>query len=520
MNVSSQKETYDSYTPSCPSSRTSVNGVLLVHRSSKETIQSYQGSISNSTFHTNYVTTAAIDEDLAGLSRQGPLPLVPNHPSNSPSGRVSISDNKSFHSLEKMSSELRNQSLSTVCTIREYESNHNSTMSSIPMWNFCSPSLSYLQDEAESFLPSTPSYSRAIAPTLISDPGSSRIPVYVDSPTFPLDDDDSQPLANMEICTTDTPSIGPASFLPRPTERMGTSSRSRSSMVSIKNKKGILGFMSNFLNSKKFPGMPKGRRRPLQDSGISESHQKENPPANGDALDNPTPGSSQSPSIPGAVRADPGLSRSVDDSSSPTVSARSSQPRSDSSKRQVVSHPERTHYSSGPQATSHPPVSYDPAPSPPRLTQPSNLDWSNSQRSVPRPSRSDTLICEHTTKVTKDQPSPGPPASFNLYAQELSNYLKASTVDLAINLRATVAADDPVVERQAPHFPTTPQQQRNTTAVASLARTADVSPQQHKKEKEERIDDADVDTVKRLQQICTNADPTQLYRNLVKIKRG
>ena len=102
--------------------------------------------------------------------------------------------------------------------------------------------------------------------------------------------------------------------------------------------------------------------------------------------------------------------------------------------------------------------------------------------------------------------------------QELPNSSKASTAD--INSQATVAADDPIGERRALYLPTAAQQQRNATAVTSLARTSDATPQRREREKEGKADDADADIVERLQQICTDADPMRLYRNLVKIKRG
>jgi p21-activated kinase 1 len=54
--------------------------------------------------------------------------------------------------------------------------------------------------------------------------------------------------------------------------------------------------------------------------------------------------------------------------------------------------------------------------------------------------------------------------------------------------------------------------------VASLAKTAGATPRRREKKKEDKANDADV--VKRLQQICTDADPTRLYRNLVKIGQG
>ena len=148
---------------------------------------------------------------------------------------------------------------------------------------------------------------------------------------------------------------------------MGTVSRSRSGTVTAKGKKGMLGFMTDFLNSNKrpeistpydpvhlthvgfnsstgeFTGLPKEWQQLLQDSGISKSDQEKNPLAvmeivkfyqegGGDVWDKmghaPAPGGSQSPPIPGTLQAYPGLSKSVDDSFIPTVSvfARASWP--------------------------------------------------------------------------------------------------------------------------------------------------------------------------------------------------
>jgi p21-activated kinase 1 len=41
-----------------------------------------------------------------------------------------------------------------------------------------------------------------------------------------------------------------------------------------------------------------------------------------------------------------------------------------------------------------------------------------------------------------------------------------------------------------------------------------------RREKKEKDKDKEFDIIKRLQQICTDADPTQLYRSLVKIGAG
>jgi p21-activated kinase 1 len=73
-----------------------------------------------------------------------------------------------------------------------------------------------------------------------------------------------------------------------------------------------------------------------------------------------------------------------------------------------------------------------------------------------------------------------------------------------------------VAERKAPQPNAGPQQQ--SPAVASLAKTAGATPRRREKKKEDKANDADI--VKRLQQICTDADPTRLYRNLMKIGQG
>jgi hypothetical protein len=116
--------------------------------------------------------------------------------------------------------------------------------------------------------------------------------------------------------------------------------------IATKGKKGMLGLMTSFLSSNKQPesdsvseislpwnfahvnhvdyddstrkytGFPEKWKQPLQLIGISESDLAES--HNWHA---PSPGSSQSPPIPGTTQlARPALSKSVDDSFIPTVS--------------------------------------------------------------------------------------------------------------------------------------------------------------------------------------------------------
>jgi p21-activated kinase 1 len=551
MRFSPQKETYDSYMQSGSSSRTSTNRVLY-HESSKETIQSHQGSISNSSFHT---ATVAIDKDILDLSEQGPYPPVSHHSLDLSGGRdPSISDHKSFHSHQKQTFGFRNQSLSTVCATREPESNR-ATATSTPEEKFrpLGLSLPSLKDGAESSLPSTPRPSRAIALTVITDLSPIPSPIYTGTPSPPSDDGNSLPLATVKISTPDTPFIRPASFLSRPTDRICTTSRSRSSTVTTKGKKGMLGFMTDFLNSSKrpeittphdlvhvthvrfnsstgkFTGLPTEWQQLLQDSGISESDQEKNPLAvmevvkfyqegGGDIWDrtanSPAPGSPQSPPISGGAHAvSPGVSKTVHDSFVPTVSAvlcGPLQPLSDGSNQLALSTPKNSHSSDDPQSASpsHLPASYRSASSPPLSAHP-NLNRSNSQQSVPKSPHSDTLIRANTTK---DRHYLAPPASVEAPIQESSNSWIA---DLASKSQATVVANGPV-ERQVSQ-PPTPPQQPNTT-VTGLAKTGGATPRRREKMKKDKANDADI--VKHLQQIFMDADPTRLYRNLVKIGQG
>lgn len=64
-------------------------------------------------------------------------------------------------------------------------------------------------------------------------------------------------------------------------------------------------------------------------------------------------------------------------------------------------------------------------------------------------------------------------------------------------------------------------QQQPSPATASLQKVASgpgATPRRREKKEKDKAKDEDI--VKRLQAICTDADPTRLYRNLVKIGAG
>ena len=76
------------------------------------------------------------------------------------------------------------------------------------------------------------------------------------------------------------------------------------------------------------------------------------------------------------------------------------------------------------------------------------------------------------------------------------------------------AARETEAERPAPQPPTVSQQLSG--ALTAFGRTASANSRQQEKE----VIANDAELIGRLQQICTDADPTRLYRNLVKINEG
>ena len=548
MRFSSRDEACDSNTPSSSSSRTSINGGIR-RKSSNETIQSYQGSISNSSLHT--ISTVETHKDLSDPPGQRPPPTVSYHSSESSRGQYPpISDTKSLHSLEKATSLLRNQSLSTICTTRELnsdsESDSGSTSPSTPKRETSPLNLPSLEDVAEVSLPATSRSPQAIVPTQAMAPSpstsNSPSPVFTAPPPHlngPLMKSyaDSQLFATTEISSAETPSIKPTSFLPPPTDRIGTGSRARSSStVTSKEKKGILGFMNGLRKSIDFRDsskrlevsapydpvhvqhvgfdsitgklniLPGKRQEFFQDNRISKHDQEKDPLATiefshgdewetmrYDPLKVPRP---PFPRFPGMTpTANPEASNPVNDSLTSTGFRvpRFPRPLSDNSK--LLSLPllktahSRAHSSSGLQvvSTAHPPAPYPPFPQPPPARL--NLDLFNSQHTLQKPPHNDTPV---RGKAAADWRYPESPASAK-----------------------GTPTTSPVTEHRAQ--PTTAPQQQSPVA-ASLAKSAGAAPRRREKKKGNKANDADL--MKRLQGICRDADPTRSYRNLVKIGQG
>jgi len=115
-------------------------------------------------------------------------------------------------------------------------------------------------------------------------------------------------------------------------------------------------------------------------------------------------------------------------------------------------------------------------------------------------------------QTTRDRAPSGPPkAPLNAKPSPAS-----SASDLALKQSAPqTPVSSPVVPRDKPERPP----QTPSAAAASLAKHGQ-SSQATPRRREKKATQNDSDIVKRLQAICTDADPTRLYRNLVKIGQG
>ncbi|KAF9785300.1 kinase-like domain-containing protein [Thelephora terrestris] len=302
-------------------------------------------------------------------------------------------------------------------------------------------------------------------------------------------------------------------FFADPTEQMppvASSSQSPSQIRrtgTTKSKKGMLGFMSDFLGSNKtvaistpydpvhlthvgfnsstgeFTGLPKEWQQLLQESGISRMEQEKNPQAVMEIVKFYQEGGGDVWDKMGTVSAPP-----RDDTDSPSGLQ---------SPRPAPAPPKRT-----PSNPSPAPSSYRPAPPPPQIVSPI-LDRSTSQRLPPKsPVQSQPLSRSNTTKDSR------PPGPQNGHAPVPGKHTQKSPASSTTDLPLKQASKD---RERTPPQPSAAANQLHKAANAATPR------KREKKDKDKAKDD---DVIRRLQQICTDADPTKLYRNLVKIGAG
>ena len=166
------------------------------------------------------------------------------------------------------------------------------------------------------------------------------------------------------------------------------------------------------------------------------------------------------------------------------------------------------------------PTSFRPAPTPPAAQLP-GLDRSTSQRTPQKSSKSSESLGRSNTTQNKRTPAPSATtgSSQTLVASgpapkpPTKHSPPSSTLDLKPSQVPARDRDPRSVKQEQPQSPAAASLAKASAAAAGVA-----TPR--RREKKEKDKEKDIDIVKRLQQICTDADPTRLYRNLVKIGQG
>ncbi|TCD69516.1 signal transducing kinase of the PAK [Steccherinum ochraceum] len=530
--MSSQSAVNQRQHHNAPSSRHSKVTVEY-HRPSRESIQEYNDLLAEANLH---AAAAANYHDPFVPSRQAPPP-----PSSSNSTAVSSSSKpqpgqgspRARNSLQKAPPS-RKQSLPSSPPGKNVDHDPfaaNNIMTSPPP----RPSRANTANLNDIF-PTQSSHARHRLSDPVGLPPEAAFyseitdPSSIQSPTSPTIDPSSYPIPP-------TPTLS--------TTSAGTSGRSRSG-TTTKSKKGMFNFMSDFLNSSKrieistpydpvhlthvgfnsstgeFTGLPKEWQQLLQESGISKLEQEKNPQAVMEIVKfyQETGGGGASVWDKLGNLAPQGQSSSskqyVDDG---YQNPRSAPPPPKKSISAPLTAPQASNASS-----------YRPAPPPPAPLTPT-LDRSASQRLPTSASKAakngDQLTRSNTTRDTR---SPGPTkqqyhgqhasphghghgaqGSFQTPSKPPKSSPGSSQTDLPLK---TSSGGSGRTDGRGPA-----QQQAPSPASQSLQKAAAAGVATPRR-REKKDKDKEADIVKRLQQICTDADPTRLYRNLVKIGAG
>ena len=160
------------------------------------------------------------------------------------------------------------------------------------------------------------------------------------------------------------------------------------------------------------------------------------------------------------------------------------------------------------------------APHPPATT--TALDRSTSQR-LPqtKPHKAGDQLARANTTRDRRSPAPSngqappPPVAF---PSQKPNKSSPGSSQTDLRLKPSASMRD---RERGGHDVRSAAQQQPSPAAASLQKVANgpgATPRRREKKEKDKAKDEDI--VKRLQAICTDADPTRLYRNLVKIGAG
>ena len=359
----------------------------------------------------------------------------------------------------------------------------------------------------------------------------------------------SHPVLNPIVSFGSTPQL-PSSFT---TNGTGTT-RARSTTVT-RGKRGVLGFL---LGSNKrveistpydpvhlthvgfntstgeFTGLPKEWQQLLQESGISRTDQERNPEAvmeivkfyqeggGGDVWDKMGGALQDGPPV---LPAPPPIKSLMDESFYTPVrlfNSVISPSTTDLQQRQAHAPPKRPQQPTvvtQPNSTATQPVASSPSRNTP--TQPSNrpvLDRSVSARTQPKPN-SPAMSRSNTTKDVRSPPDRYTPQHQQSQTQQATHpQQQPQTLPTPTKPKANVNTQPSInssVDPKTHHKPKQPTHQTNGKPGTGLNPPGAAPRRREKKDKEN-----DAEIISRLRQICTDADPTRLYRNLVKIGAG
>ncbi|KAG9121932.1 signal transducing kinase of the PAK [Ceratobasidium sp. 392] len=323
--------------------------------------------------------------------------------------------------------------------------------------------------------------------------------------------------------------LSPTKDVPPPSA-FGTRSRSG---TTTKGKKSMFSFMDSFLTAQKkpeistpydpvhlthvgfnsstgeFTGLPKEWQQLLSDSGISRLEQERNPEAVmevmkfyqetqgaatiGDVWDKMNPSSSQNGSPP--------PERRPEVPNKPGNGFQNPRPPPQPPAKHKLAPKEQ------PTTPTAAPSAFRPAPSAPSPAAPSlSLDRSKSQRAPPSPQPQPDVARSKSQRDAPRAPSAArsPPTPAGTGQKIAQGHHVRERVD------KSAAPPSPAVASLAKHAG---DKGGGSSGVAPPG-SAGTPRRREKKDK------GDHDIVKRLQAICTDADPTRLYRNLVKIGQG
>ena len=552
-----------------PSSTRHSRITVEYHRPSRESIQEYGALLDQANLHasSNSMPSFTPSRQAPPPPPSGPSSFKAKDPLSSPT-----TPHKTRNSLQKPPPRNRKPSIQTN-TIRA-----NRTLDSIPNTTDLSPiKSSYSHGNGSSpNVTSPPRPSRAnttalhdifptqsaIAQRRISTPviGSTDFLSVTDPVPYAYVEEEeahsSHPVLNPIVDSLSTPQL-PPSFT---TNGTGTT-RARSATVT-KGKKGMLGFVSDLLGSNKrveistpydpvhlthvgfntstgeFTGLPKEWQQLLQDSGISRMEQEKNPEAvmeivkfyqegggGGDVWDKMGGALKGGPPI---LPAPPPSKPLMDESFYAPVSLVKysifvpdtdvqQRPAQGPSKRSQQPTPATQSNSTTTQPAT--PTSSRNAPTPPSNRP--GLDRSVSARAQPK-SSSPAMSRSNTTKETRSasdrhtphnqqQPTQQPAHQ----QQQLQPQTLPTPTKSKVGTNAQPSPNNSSTDLKVHHKPKQPTHHAHNKPGTGLNPPGAAPRRREKKDKEE-----DIDIVKRLQQICTDADPTRLYRNLVKIGAG